>query len=42
MNNVAYDEVYLDGMMQMTRYLFKLIARNTEDPFAVISGIHEK
>lgn len=37
MNNVAYDEVYLDGMMQMTRYLFKLIARNTEDPFAVIS-----
>ena len=37
MNNVAYDEVYLDGMIQMTRYLFKLIARNAEEPFAVIS-----
>lgn len=37
MNNVAYDECYLDGMIQKTRYLFKLIARNQVEPFQIIS-----
>lgn len=33
----AYDEVYLDSMIQKNRYLFKLIARNCEDTFQVIT-----
>ena len=33
----AYDECYLDSMFQKGRYLFKLIARNTEDVFGVIT-----
>lgn len=36
MNNMAYDEIYLDSMIQKTRYLFKLIARNAKEPFQVI------
>lgn len=36
MSNTAYDEVYFDSVIQKTRYLFKLIARNTEEPFQVI------
>ena len=32
-----YDECYLDSMFQKGRYLFKLIARNTEDVFGVIT-----
>ena len=32
----AYDENYLDSMIQKIRYLFKLAARNCEDAFAVI------
>ena len=32
----AYDESYLDGMIQKTRYLFRLIGRNCENPFSVI------
>lgn len=32
----AYDECYLDSMLLKHRYLFKLIARNCEDAFAVI------
>ena len=28
----AYDESYLDGMLMKTRYLFKLIGRNSLDP----------
>lgn len=27
---LAYDECYLNSMIQKTRYLFKLIARNAE------------
>ena len=38
MKQVAYDEVYLDAMLQKTRYLFQLIARNTENPFRGISA----
>lgn len=37
MNNTAYDEAYFDSMIQKTRYLFKLIARNTKEPFQVIT-----
>lgn len=33
----AYDEVYLDSMLKKHRYLFKLIGRNCEDTFSVIS-----
>ncbi len=33
----AYDECYLNSMLQKHRYLFKLIARNCEDVFAVIT-----
>ncbi|WP_373103020.1 hypothetical protein [Blautia obeum] len=33
----AYDEVYLDSMLKKHRYLFKLIGRNCEDAFSVIS-----
>lgn len=32
----AYDEAYLDSMIQKTRYLFKLIARNCDRVFDVI------
>ena len=32
----AYDVCYLDSMIQKSRYLFKLIARNCEDVFGVI------
>ena len=34
----AYDECYLDSMFQKTRYLFKLIARNCDDVFGMISN----
>lgn len=37
----AYDESYLDSMIQKTRYLFKLIARNSENPFQVITNYME-
>lgn len=37
----AYDVCYLDGMYQKTRYLFKLIARNCEDVFGVITDYME-
>lgn len=33
----AYDECYLDSMIQKTRYLFKLTARNCEDAFSTIT-----
>lgn len=33
----AYDECYLNDMIQKNRYLFKLIARNCEDVFRVIT-----
>lgn len=33
----SYDESYLDSMIQKNRYLFKLIARNCEDVFQVIT-----
>ena len=33
----AYDECYLEGMIQKNRYLFKLIARNFDSVFQVIS-----
>lgn len=36
MNKEAYDECYLDSMIQKVRYLFKLIARNQIDPFQTI------
>lgn len=32
----AYDESYLDSMIQKNRYLFKLIARNSDKPFQII------
>ena len=38
MNKVAYDEGYLDSMIQKTRYLFKLLARNNEEPFSSIQN----
>lgn len=34
----AYDECYLESMIQKTRYLFKLIARNCDDVFQVITN----
>lgn len=37
MNKNAYDVCYYDSMIQKSRYLFKLIARNTEHPFQIIS-----
>ena len=37
MSNMAYEEIYFDSMIQKTRYLFKLIARNTKEPFQVIT-----
>lgn len=36
MNKVAYDECYLDSMIQKIRYLFKLLARNKKNPFPAI------
>lgn len=33
----AYDECYLDSVIQKTRYLFRLIARNCKNPFPVIT-----
>lgn len=36
MSKTAYDRCYYDSMVQKTRYLFKLIARNTSEPFQVI------
>lgn len=36
MNKTAYDMSYYDSMIQKTRYLFKLIARNAGEPFQVI------
>ncbi len=37
MCKTAYDEAYLDSMIQKTRYLFKLIARNCLDVFGTIT-----
>lgn len=37
MNRPAYDEAYLESMLQKTRYLFRLIARNCTDVFRVIT-----
>ena len=34
----AYDEVYLDFMIQKTRYLFKLIARSDIEAFSTIES----
>lgn len=36
MSKAAYDISYYDGMTEKVRYLFKLIARNTKNPFPVI------
>ena len=36
MNKTAYDMCYYDSMIPKNRYLFKLIARNTDEPFHVI------
>lgn len=36
--NTAYDVEYLDSMKRKTRYLFKLIDRNCENPFQVIEN----
>ena len=36
MSKMAYDMYYYDSMLQKTRYLFKLIARNTDEPFRVV------
>ena len=36
MNKTAYDMCYYDSMIQKNRYLFKLIARNMDEPFRVI------
>lgn len=36
MNSVAYDESYLDSMIQKIRYLFKLLARNKVNLFQAI------
>ena len=33
----AYDEVYLDSMLKKHRYLFKLIGRNCDAAFSIIS-----
>ena len=33
----AYDECYLDSMLQKHRYLYKLIGRNFEEVFSVIT-----
>ena len=37
MSRPAYDECYLDMMIKKGRYLFKLIARNCDDIFPVIT-----
>lgn len=36
MSKMAYDICYYDSMIQKNRYLFKLIVRNTNEPFQVI------
>ena len=36
MNKTAYDMCYYDSMIPKNRYLFKLIVRNTDEPFRVI------
>ena len=36
MNKTAYVLCYFDSIIQKNRYLFKLIARNTDEPFCVI------
>lgn len=33
----AYDKSYLDSMLQKNRYLFRLIGRNCENPFQIIT-----
>lgn len=38
MNKPAYDECYLEMMILKGRYLFKLIARNCQDIFSVITA----
>lgn len=37
----AYDECYLDSMFQKVQYLFKLIARNCDNVFGVITDYME-
>ena len=41
MSKVAYDESYYDAMAEKTRYLFKLMARNTENPFPAVTAYME-
>lgn len=41
MSKVAYDESYYDTMAEKTRYLFKLMARNTENPFPAVTAYME-
>ena len=41
MSETAYDESYYDAMVEKTRYLFKLMARNTENPFPAITAYME-
>lgn len=41
MNRPAYDEAYLEDMLQKTRYLFKLIARNCTNIFSVVTDYME-
>ena len=41
MDKKAYDKCYLDDMIRKTRYLFKLIARNTKEPFGAIQEYME-
>lgn len=38
MNRPAYEKCYLEGMLQKSRYLFCLIARNCPQVFEVISA----
>ena len=38
MNRPAYEKCYLESMLQKSRYLFRLIARNCPKAFEVISA----
>lgn len=38
MNRPAYDECYLESMLQKNRYLFRLMARNCKDVYAAVSA----
>ena len=41
MSEPAYDVCYYESMLQKNRYLFKLIARNSDRPFDVIRAYME-